>query len=68
MFVADLFTKAVTGAKFKYLRTKLRVWSDKDEVIEVEARRSMSRSAEISTAGVEGYRLGINMITCLALG
>jgi hypothetical protein len=32
--VADLLTKAVTGAKFKYLRTKLLGWNDEDEVKE----------------------------------
>jgi hypothetical protein len=28
--VADLLTKAVTGAKFKYLRAKLLGWNDED--------------------------------------
>ena len=28
--VADLLTKAVTGAKFKYLRAKLHGWNDED--------------------------------------
>ena len=33
--VADLLTKAVTGAKFKYLRAKLLGWNDED--VEKEA-------------------------------
>ena len=36
--VADLLTKAVTGAQFKYLRAKLLGWNDE---------RSMRRSAEL---------------------
>ena len=33
--VADLLTKAVTGAKFKYLRAKLLGWNDQNEAKEI---------------------------------
>ena len=33
--MADLLTKAVTGAKFKYLRAKLLGWNDGDEAKEI---------------------------------
>ena len=33
--VADLLTKAVTGAKFKYLRAKLLGWDNQDEAKEI---------------------------------